>query len=51
VSLRLRIDEVDETLGEEQLSLSSADMNTLAITVAGRLVAMVGQIPLKGADQ
>jgi len=49
VSLRLRIDQPGKTLGEERLSLSSADKNALASAVAAKLIDMAAQVPLKDA--
>jgi hypothetical protein len=51
VALTLRIDQADNTIKEEQLSLSGADKNALAAAIAAKLVAMAGQVPLEGATK
>jgi len=50
-SLRLRIEQAGKTIREEKLNLSSGDKSALASTVAAKLVAMAGQIPLNAAKQ
>jgi WD40 repeat protein len=49
VRLRLRIEQAGKTIKEDHLSLSSADKDALAGTLAAKLVAMAGQVPLEGA--
>jgi WD40 repeat protein len=51
VTLNLRIDQEDNTIKEDTLTLSSADKSLLASAIAAKLVAMAGQVPLQGVKQ
>jgi len=51
VTLTLRIDQADNTIKEDHLSLSITDKNALATAVAAKLVEMAGQVPLNAAKQ